>query len=197
MNIETDEQAAEVLAALSRYYHEPVRRVSAYCESLYTWGRVLGERADKKREELFPGIHGDYKDPVTVAAQEMYTGMKAVHATALAVFRGESRPKPTREQLDLYGQFTELASYEFLAKSVRDVFFQIGKSNLLARLIYGGEKLRTKMCPEHKGHWSGCVFREEDRCPHGCQHTGWIPEPEDQPKGKDVEPIENPLVPTE
>lgn len=29
------------------------------------------------------------------------------------------------------------------------------KSALLARLIYAGEHLRTRKCPEHDGHWSG------------------------------------------
>ena len=48
------------------------------------------------------------------------------------------------------------------------------KSNLLARLIYGGEKLRTQACPLHSGTWVGI-----GECPHGCDKTGWIPEPED------------------
>lgn len=34
----------------------------------------------------------------------------------------------------------------------------IQKSNLLARLIYDGEELRTEQCPVHKGHWSGCQW---------------------------------------
>ena len=41
----------------------------------------------------------------------------------------------------------------------------IVKSCLLARLIYGGEELRTEPCPEHKGHWSGCVWED---LPCGC-----------------------------
>jgi len=31
----------------------------------------------------------------------------------------------------------------------------IRKSNLLGRLFYAGETLRTRMCPVHKGHYSG------------------------------------------
>ncbi len=57
----------------------------------------------------------------------------------------------------------------------------IAKSCLLDRLIYGGETLREKMCPIHKGHWSGCNITGEDICE--CQHdtciTGWIPNPGD------------------
>lgn len=52
----------------------------------------------------------------------------------------------------------------------------IGKSCLLDRLIYGGETLRTDMCPVHEGRWSGC---STDAQPEGCncRHdicvTGW------------------------
>ena len=44
----------------------------------------------------------------------------------------------------------------------------IAKSCLLDRLIYGGETLRKKMCPTHKGHWSGCNITGEDVC--ACAH---------------------------
>lgn len=52
----------------------------------------------------------------------------------------------------------------------------ISKSCLLDRLLYGGEKLRTEMCPVHKGHWYGCSPSNEITC--GCDHgiciTGWL-----------------------
>lgn len=47
----------------------------------------------------------------------------------------------------------------------------ISKSNLLGRMFYGGEKLRTRMCPTHKGHWSGI-----NSCIYYCGSTGWIHE---------------------
>ena len=51
----------------------------------------------------------------------------------------------------------------------------VHKSCLLNRLIYGREPLRTDMCPQHKGKWSGCVWEKLD-C--GCQFasnvTGWL-----------------------
>lgn len=50
------------------------------------------------------------------------------------------------------------------------VALQIRKSCLLARMIYGGEDLRTRECPDHKGQWSGIGV-----CRHGCEETGWIP----------------------
>ncbi len=36
--------------------------------------------------------------------------------------------------------------------------FEAIKSNLLYRLIYLGERLRTEKCPVHDGHWVGCAF---------------------------------------
>lgn len=62
--------------------------------------------------------------------------------------------------------------------ALADVRLAIVKSNLLARLIYGGQKLRTRPCPIHKGEWSGCV---PEPCAGGCSDginlTGWLPEP--------------------
>jgi hypothetical protein len=55
----------------------------------------------------------------------------------------------------------------------------IDKSNLLARLIYGGEHLRTRKCPIHKGVWTGCELSAAQACRKGCGLTGWIKEPED------------------
>jgi hypothetical protein len=56
----------------------------------------------------------------------------------------------------------------------------INKSNLLSRLFFTKENLRTEPCPEHKGHWSGC-FMEGPNGPCRCQHegnvTGWLPRP--------------------
>ncbi len=46
----------------------------------------------------------------------------------------------------------------------------IPKSNLLYRLLYLEQPLRTVKCPTHDGHWSGL-----DPCEHGCGSTGWLP----------------------
>lgn len=59
------------------------------------------------------------------------------------------------------------------------VTLAIGKSCLLDRLIYGGEKLRTRPCPKHKGTWSGISFSKDEGCE--CSRgscactTGWLP----------------------
>jgi hypothetical protein len=52
----------------------------------------------------------------------------------------------------------------------------VGKSCLLARLIYAGERLRTRPCPIHRGNWSGWRFEEcPGRCNFGPNLTGWMP----------------------
>ncbi len=60
---------------------------------------------------------------------------------------------------------------------LNDVIRDITKSNLLGRLIYGKQKLRTRKCPTHEGRWSGCT---PNPCPDGCSDginvTGWLPE---------------------
>lgn len=53
----------------------------------------------------------------------------------------------------------------------------VTKSNLLARLIYGGEKPRTKRCPVHDGKWDGQAML--NGCEHECDGTGWLRGPED------------------
>lgn len=65
-----------------------------------------------------------------------------------------------------------------MAQDVNHVFLQIRKSSLLARLLYGGEKLRSKMCPVHQGKWSG-LEHSGNECHHGCGLTGWIAEPKE------------------
>jgi hypothetical protein len=54
------------------------------------------------------------------------------------------------------------------------------KSNLLWRLMYEDEKLRTVPCPIHKGRWSGCTLPADSGCNGACMSganvTGWLPE---------------------
>ena len=51
----------------------------------------------------------------------------------------------------------------------------IRKSNLLGRLLYAKEPLRTRMCPIHKGHWNGQAMFFE-KCNLLCDGTGWLRE---------------------
>jgi hypothetical protein len=62
-----------------------------------------------------------------------------------------------------------------LAMDIGRVFLAIRKSNLLARLIYGGQEVRTRKCPVHQGRWSGCVFEDPGcGCLDGSNVTGWL-----------------------
>lgn len=67
-----------------------------------------------------------------------------------------------------------------IAQSVEPVSEQIAliaanKSNLLYRLIYLRQPLRTKKCPKHQGHWSGYGWNNECECMVGADITGWLP----------------------
>lgn len=49
----------------------------------------------------------------------------------------------------------------------------IRKSNLLGRLLYAKEPIRTRICPIHKGHFNAeAMFFE--KCPLLCDGTGWL-----------------------
>lgn len=56
--------------------------------------------------------------------------------------------------------------------ALRRVELMIRKSSLLGRLLYGGEGVRERPCPEHKGKWWG-IF-PLTQCV--CEGTGWLPE---------------------
>ena len=58
-------------------------------------------------------------------------------------------------------------------RSLSQMRIDIRKSNLLGRLLYAKEPLRTRMCPLHKGHYDGeAMFFK--KCPHLCDGTGWL-----------------------
>jgi len=96
-----------------------------------------------------------------------------------------------KQWAQLYGQPVESERYvgqreerQKLRDQADYVFFQIIKSNLLYRTIYCGEPVRTKPCPDHKGHWSGCNLPEDTSCKGACMYagniTGWLPNEEPQ-----------------
>lgn len=66
------------------------------------------------------------------------------------------------------------------------------KSNMLARLLYGREKLRTAKCPEHDGRWQGLEFGD-NVCSYGCGLTGWLPADDVEAEPAPEEPI--PTIP--
>jgi hypothetical protein len=118
---------------------------------------------DIEAKALLKRLSKHYGEPVLPIGHYCDALRTWEHALRERAKRGAGTP---REKSDLE-----------LTQQVSNVFLQIRKSNLLARLFYGGEKLRSEMCPTHKGEWGG-LETSENQCPHGCQLTGWIAEPD-------------------
>lgn len=57
-------------------------------------------------------------------------------------------------------------------EAARGLELPIYKSSMLYRRIYMGERLRTEMCPTHKGRWVGLPSLGNE-CE--CDLTGWLP----------------------
>lgn len=170
MKIKNEEQAQEALKALTRFYHTPVMPIDRYCEALHTWERVIGEKNMRLREELFPGISGSHYGPDEAENKRTKKAWEDYRADKKAYEEGTVP----------HDYMADLRSGEDFQDMVNRTFMQITKSSLLNRLLYCGEKLRTKMCPEHKGVWSGLEWGPDNACHHRCQLTGWIQEQEDQ-----------------
>ena len=173
----TDAEAEAMLAQLSAHYRVPVMPIERYCEALNTWATCIGERASTLKAELYPNIHAEYwKDeslkPLAEAAVALYHEERKNRNEAQTDF-------PPRKRSERDHQLDELRRFEQAAEMVNFVFLQIRKSSLLARTLYDGQKVRTRRCPEHKGHWSGLESPPDRYCKHGCGFFGWLPEPED------------------
>jgi len=184
-----------MLEQLTRHFGEPVMPVSRYCQKLQAWARCIDERASRLEKELLPNLHdwdGSKRTEQAEAQRAEYDRVKARAAlrdlvpTIFSMVSKEAAQEifklvavvtdtPRQSQLD------DLLTFENAAFQVDRTFLSIGKSNLLARILYSGEKVRTKMCPEHKGKWSGIEWGD-NACPHKCQLTGWIQEEDDQGK---------------
>ena len=64
------------------------------------------------------------------------------------------------------------AGYHYM---LHHILIDIRKSNLLGRLLYAKQTLRTKPCPKHEGHMDmEELLTGTEGCP--CQGTGWLPE---------------------
>lgn len=159
----TAEEAERMLLRLRGFYNEPVMPITRYCDGLREWANALADRSTSLRRELYPDLEGPYEDPKTQAAYALYR-----EETADEAYRALAAPR--------WAQVYDLKLYEKASEITHHVFTMIRKSSLLDRLLYAGEKLRTRKCPTHNGHWSG-LEHDGNVCPHGCQLTGWLPEP--------------------
>jgi hypothetical protein len=79
----------------------------------------------------------------------------------------------TGEEEDPHGT---ASSFRAIVEVIPHLTLGIGKSNLLWRLIYLNEKVRTTPCPIHKGSWSGWRSPEgpDCACASGLDITGWL-----------------------
>jgi hypothetical protein len=177
-DILSDEQAEAMLTALSRYYSQPVMPIERYCKALETWADALADRTRRLTESLYPGIYDRVKEPFSAEADARSYAAWKLHEAEKKVDRNDGLPRSPRDQ-----SLQELRAQEAFLGQIHFVFTQIRKSNLLNRLLYQGQKLRTRMCPVHQGRWSGCAW---EALPCGCQNgaganvTGWLldePEP--------------------
>ena len=122
----------------------------------------------KLSEEPVQSMLSQLKEHFGQPVLPLRTYCAAFHTWARAVEEGAEREKA------LGGRKT--SDLQEMSRRIENVRLDIVKSNLLYRLLYLGEKLRTEMCPIHKGHWSGCPG-QKDACPHctvAGNVTGWI-----------------------
>ncbi len=160
----TSEEAEALLLVLSRHFNEPVRPINRYCDTLRAWAGALSERSVPLKQALYPGLDSKDTEQWGKTLKEYQRDMAASDAPG----DGTERQK----------LIEKLRAYEKMNEHVHRAFLAIGKSNLLARILYSGEKMRTQMCPEHKGRWTGIEWAD-NACPHKCQLTGWIQEQDD------------------
>jgi hypothetical protein len=124
-----------------------------------------------------------YREPVQPVTR--YCERLLQYAAALDVAIQRHPPEPNEGPHDpTCGPFGSVETAVMVRDALRELGHWAPKSNVLGRLLYGDEPLRTRECPEHEGRWSGCHM---EACPHGCDDgsnwTGWLrhdaPDPAD------------------
>lgn len=124
--------------------------------------------ADKGEIQFVTGSFGE--EPVRLVSDYCTAFRDWVRAISEAVERGdfdwdENMKEKWRERVEV----------------LQGAEIDIRKSNLLYRLIYLGEQLRTEKCPRHKGRWSGygwghiCACQDYEDGGYGPDLTGWLP----------------------
>ncbi len=107
--------------------------------------------SDAEAEEMLARLSKHYKQPVMPIKKYC----QALETWRIAMTKREREDSKNDRQRTLY-----------------ETWIDIRKSNLLYRLLYLGEPLRTVPCPIHRGRWQGGL----EPCTQ-CQGTGWLPEP--------------------
>lgn len=142
----------------------PVRLGEFVPEPSKNWPNNGCERCEMEREDL-RYLEERAGEPIRPVSE--YCHALRQYADALRECADGGEPGP-------FGS-TEIC--RDVADALQSLSFAAGKSNLLSRLIYQREDLRTRRCPTHKGRWSGIAY-DENRCAcedRGGNLTGWLP----------------------
>jgi len=165
----TDAEANAMLEALRKHFGEPVLPISRYCDALRTWQMAWHERAARFVAEAYPGIDDEGSAPEARAAAQRLRSDDFFHG------------RPTGASEERINDRIHAIGATRAAADIDSVFLKIRKSNLLWRLLYNGQPLRTTLCPLHKGKWSGCFLKEPCDCEDNGNVTGWLPNTPDKP----------------
>lgn len=119
-------------------------------------------------EQFEKALADHYKEPVRPVSH---------YCNALTSWRRAVLEADERGDYENDGGMQSVATT--LRETAMPLDLAIRKSNLLYRLIYLGEPLRSEPCPEHKGHWSGCAYGDGvcEHCMAGMDVTGWVAKP--------------------
>lgn len=129
---------------------------------------------EDEAQEMIRKLEQHYAEPVmrvSFYCNALRTWYRALVQRHGDLYERYKNSPPTNEHDQKYLNREIQREAELLA-GLSSIMIMISKSNLLARLIYGKEPIRTIKCAEHKGHWSGLA--EVVNCPHGCDGTGWL-----------------------
>lgn len=139
---------------------------------------------EERAQEMLKELSNHYRTPV----RPLYEFCEAVSAWMRCIEKANEEPRAEHESAQ---------GSEYWAL-LRRIEMDISKSGLLWRLLYLGEKVRAKKCPQHNGHMNLALWVDggaspvmqmaiidgvateiirRDGCPHGCGGTGWLKEP--------------------
>jgi hypothetical protein len=146
-------------------------------------GKEIANEAEA--QEVLARLEHFYKDPVLPLSRFC----AAIELWMDCVIKNNTDPEPLGK-----GPTRFLRQPYF--KHLNRIRIDIRKSNLLGRLLFAKEQLRTRMCPAHRGHWNGDAMFFE-KCPHLCDGTGWLRERESDGgyTGITIRLVDNPFEP--
>jgi len=120
------------------------------------------EAQDWRTDERLESLAREYGEPVL----PLSVVCKAVGTWSRCIVDNNSTPLARTGRREQGAGYCELL--EFILHDIR-------KSNLLGRLLYGKQVLRTRPCPTHQGHMdTEELITGQQGCE--CQGTGWLPE---------------------